>query len=101
MNFKTPLGILRIFAILEGISYLALGLTMPLKYLYEMGLPNKIVGMLHGVFFIVYCIMVYYVNTEQKWSFKTNFWAYVASLIPFGTFVADAKIFKPAQEKSS
>lgn len=99
MNFKTPLGILRILAILEGISYLALGLTMPLKYLYEMGTPNKIVGMLHGVFFIVYCIMVYYVNTEKKWSFKTNFWAYLASLIPFGTFVADAKIFKPAQEQ--
>lgn len=99
MNFKTPLGVLRVLAILEGISYLALGITMPMKYVYEMGMPNKIVGMLHGVFFIAYCIMVYYVNTEKKWSFKTNFWAYLASLIPFGTFVADAKIFKPAQNQ--
>lgn len=101
MNLKTPLGLLRIFAILEGISYLALGITMPLKYIYDMGLPNKIVGMLHGVFFIGYCIMVYYVNTERKWSLNTNFWAYAASLIPFGTFVADAKIFKPAQESTT
>ncbi|MEX2483265.1 MAG: DUF3817 domain-containing protein [Brumimicrobium sp.] len=97
MNFKTTLGALRLLAILEGISYLLLALTMPLKYMYEMPLPNKIVGMAHGFLFIVYCIMVYVVNQEKKWSLATNFWAYFASLIPFGTFVADAKIFKPAQ----
>lgn len=97
MNFKTPLGILRLLAVLEGISYLGLFITMPLKYMLDLGTPNKIVGMAHGVLFIAYLFMVYYVNTEKKWSFATNFWAYVASLIPFGTFVADAKIFKPSQ----
>lgn len=99
MNFKTTLGTLRVFAILEGISYLLLGLTMPLKYIYEIGLPNKIIGMAHGVLFIIYCILVFIVNKEQKWSFVTNTWAYLASLIPFGTFVADSKIFKPIQKK--
>jgi integral membrane protein len=97
MNFKSPLGILRVLAILEGITYLALFITMPLKYMYDMGMPNKIVGMAHGVFFIGYCLMVYYVNTEVKWSLKTNFWAYLAAFIPAGTFVADVKIFKPIQ----
>lgn len=43
--------------------------------------------------------MVFVVNQEKKWSFMTNIWAYLASLIPFGTFVADAKIFKKEQEK--
>lgn len=99
MNFKSAIGILRIFAIVEGISYLALGITMPLKYWFEMPTPNKIIGMLHGVFFIGYCIMVYIVNQEHKWSLKTQFWAYIASLIPIGTFIADAKIFKPAQQR--
>ena len=99
MNFKSTLGFLRIFSLLEGISYLLLPLTMWMKYSFEMGMPNKIVGMVHGFLFIGYCILVYLVNQEQKWSISTNFWAYVASLIPFGTFVADAKIFKPAQEK--
>ncbi|PWH85267.1 DUF3817 domain-containing protein [Brumimicrobium oceani] len=99
MNFSTSLGILRVLALVEGISYLALGLTMPLKYMYEMPMPNKIVGMAHGFLFISYCIMVFVVNQDKKWSFMTNFWAYFASLIPFGTFVADAKIFKREQEK--
>lgn len=99
MNFKSTLGVLRILALLEGISYLLLALTMPLKYMYEMPLPNKIVGMAHGFLFIAYCIMVFVVNQEKKWSFLTNFWAYLASLIPFGTFVADAQIFKKEQNQ--
>jgi integral membrane protein len=96
MNLKTTLGALRLLALLEGISYLLLALTMPLKYMYEMPMPNKIVGMAHGFLFIGYCAMVFVVNQEKKWSLVTNFWAYLASLIPFGTFVADAKIFKKA-----
>ena len=99
MNFKSLLGTLRLLALLEGISYLLLGLTMPLKYMYDMPTPNKFVGMAHGFLFIAYVVMVYVVNQEEKWSVKTNFWAYFASLIPFGTFVADAKIFKPTQDK--
>jgi len=98
MNFKSTLGVLRILALLEGISYLLFALTMPLKYVYEMPTPNKIVGMAHGFLFIAYCIMVFVVNQERKWSFLTNIWAYLASLIPFGTFVVDARIFKKEQE---
>lgn len=94
MNFKSSLGILRILALLEGISYLSFAITMPLKRMYDMSLPNLIVGNIHGVLFIAYCIFVFVVNQEKKWNFMTNFWAYAASLIPFGTFVADVKIFK-------
>lgn len=100
MNFKSKLGVLRILALIEGISYLLFALTMPLKYVYDMPTPNKIVGMAHGFLFIAYCLMVFVVNQERKWSFLTNFWAYLASLIPFGTFIADAKIFKKEQVKS-
>ncbi len=96
-SLSSNLRWLRIFALLEGISYLLLGITMPLKYQLDMGMPNKIVGMLHGVFFIAYCLLVFIVNRGVKWSLLTNFWAYLASLLPFGTFVADAKIFKPTQ----
>lgn len=98
MNLKTTLGALRLLALLEGVSYLLFALTMPLKYMYEMAMPNKIVGMAHGFLFIAYCIMVFVVNQDKKWSLITNFWAYLASLIPFGTFIADAKIFKKAED---
>ncbi|WP_343636168.1 DUF3817 domain-containing protein [Fluviicola sp.] len=98
MNFKSALGALRIVGILEGISFLSFLVTMPLKYMMDITAPNKIVGMAHGVLFIAYIFLVFWASTETKWDTKTKFWAYVASLLPFGTFVADAKIFKPTQE---
>ncbi|MDG1147995.1 MAG: DUF3817 domain-containing protein [Crocinitomicaceae bacterium] len=94
MNLKTCLGQLRILAILEGISYLLLGLTMPLKYVYEMGLPNKIVGMIHGVLFILFCLWVIRYSIFKKWSLTTTLICLASSLIPFATFIVDHKILK-------
>ena len=94
MSANSILKILRVVAILEGISYLLLFITMPLKRLYAMPEPNYFVGMAHGVLFIAYITLVFLANNHQKWSVKTQFYAYIASLIPFGTFVAEKKIFK-------
>ncbi len=94
MNFSTKLGQLRILAIAEGISYLLFALTMPLKYMLDNPTPNKIVGMAHGILFIAYCIWVILVAFEKKWSITITLLAGFASLVPFGTFIADSKIFK-------
>lgn len=91
---QTPLGRLRIVAFLEGCSYLLLGFTMILKYKYAMPLPNYIVGMTHGLLFILYIYLVILVAIRLKWSLMTIFWAFLASIIPFGTFYADLKIFR-------
>lgn len=98
MNFKSALGALRIVGMLEGISFLSFLVTMPLKYMYGIKEPNMIVGMVHGILFIAYVFLVFWASADTKWNAKTKIWAYVASLLPFGTFVADAKIFKPTQE---
>ena len=58
MKLNSTLGQLRILAILEGISYLLLIPTIILKYGFEMGLPNKIVGSLHGLLFVLYSFLV-------------------------------------------
>ena len=92
---KSSLGRLRIIAILEGISFLVLlGIAMPLKYLA--GIPEvvRVVGMAHGVLFILYVVLLIQVAVERSWSFKKSVLAFVASLVPFGTFYADAKWFK-------
>jgi integral membrane protein len=93
---KTNLGRLRLLAILEGISYiLLLGVCMPLKYAFDLPQFTYPVGMAHGLLFVLYCVWVLVVGLAQKWSFATIFLAGIASLLPLGTFVADAKIFKP------
>lgn len=94
MNLKTTLGQFRILAILEGISWPLLLITMWLKYSYEILMPNKIVGMIHGVFFIFFCIWLVLYAQKAKWQFKTIALGFVSSFLPFGTFVFDAKILK-------
>ena len=55
---KTSLGRLRIVAFIEGCSYLLLGITMVLKYRFSMPRPNYMVGMAHGVLYVVLVLQV-------------------------------------------
>lgn len=92
---KSALGRLRIIAFLEGISYLVLlGIAMPLKYF--VGLPQavRVVGMAHGVLFVLFVILLIQVATEKSWSFKKSALSFVSSLVPFGTFYADSRWFR-------
>lgn len=93
-QLKTSLGRFRIVAFLEGCSYLAFALTMPLKYGFDIPQPNYVVGMAHGVLFMAYVIMAVQLTFEEKWKLTKAFWVLLASLIPFGTFYMDAKLFK-------
>ena len=91
---KTPLGRFRMAAFAEGCSYLLFGLTMPLKYGFGMPTPNFIVGSIHGGLFIAYVVLLFLVSRANNWSFSKMALAFIASLIPFGTFYADKKLFR-------
>lgn len=102
MNTKllsTSLGRLRIIAFAEGISYLLLGVTMILKYGYDMPQPNYVVGMAHGVLFLVYVILLGQVALTYKWSWIKTSLAFLASLIPLGTFWAEIRLFRDNTSK--
>ena len=98
MKLSTVLGQLRMLAILEGISYLLLIPTIILKYGFEMGLPNKIVGSLHGILFIFYCLWVIYYATKKKWRLMKTLICLAASLFPIATFIVDQRILKGEDE---
>jgi integral membrane protein len=91
---KTSLGRLRIVAFVEGCSYLILGFTMILKYKFSLPQPNYVVGMAHGLLFVLYILLVVQVAFLYRWNILKVFWAFLASLIPFGTFYADKKLFR-------
>ena len=99
---KTNLGRLRLLGLLEGISYLLLlGICMPLKYLADIPEAVYFMGMAHGALFIGYCLWIALVWQEYKQSFSWAVLAFVASLLPFGTFVADKKLFQTISEPDS
>jgi len=59
---------------------------MPLKYLAAIGLPNKIVGMAHGVLFLAYVVLAIVVAQLLKWKLKDTVIVLLMSIVPFGTF---------------
>lgn len=86
---------LRILGNIEGVSYLLLlGVAMPMKYFFEMPMAVKIVGMAHGVLFIAYCLLLAVQMKANKWNLIFGVYLFVATLIPFGTFVTDRKLAK-------
>ena len=88
---------LRILGNLEGVSYLLLlGVAMPLKYFYDTPEAVKVTGMVHGVLFIAYCILLALCMRKFKWSLGFGVYLFVATLIPFDTFVTDRKLKKIA-----
>ena len=89
------LKLFRLIAFIEGISYLLLlFIAVPIKYF--IGNPEyvKLLGMPHGILFIMYIIFSFIVNIELKWSIKDLSIILFASLVPFGTFYVDKKYLK-------
>ncbi len=85
----------RKIAFAEGMSFLILlGIAMPLKYFANLPQAVKIVGMIHGILFVAFVILAWetmsVLNKKFGWFVK----AFIASLIPFGTFVLDKELKK-------
>tara|TARA_B100000609_G_scaffold182040_1_gene163459 strand:+ start:322 stop:597 length:276 start_codon:yes stop_codon:yes gene_type:complete len=85
----------RIVAFAEGVSYLLLlFIAVPIKYFLYNDLFVKLLGMPHGVFFIIYILLAFRFILIKKTSIKVSMIILVASLVPFGTFYVDRKYLK-------
>ena len=93
------IGNFRIIGFIEGISYLALlFIAMPLKYMMGIAIATKIVGMIHGLLFIVFLIILMQAAQKHNFSMKDSVIFFIASLIPFGTFYTDKRLNKLEDE---
>jgi integral membrane protein len=87
--------LLRKLGLAEGISFVVLlFIAMPLKYFYEFPHAVKYVGWAHGLLFILYVTTAYYVKETRHQSFLKFIYAFVAALVPFGTFIYDRRLKK-------
>ncbi len=78
---------------IEGYSYLALlFIAMPMKYLLGFSMAVKVVGMTHGVLFIMFLTLGLMAWKQTRWSLNQTIVFFLASLIPFGTFFTKSKI---------
>jgi len=87
----------RITSYLEGISYLLLlFIGVPLKYFGGNDILVKSLGMPHGLLFISYVLLAFFIKPGFKWNNKEFFIILLASVIPFGTFYVDKKYLTKA-----
>jgi integral membrane protein len=92
-SWRTSLGRLRVIGFWEGISFLLLlGVAMPLKYLADSPGAVRVVGMAHGVLFVAYVLAAVHVAVERAWPWKRLGMVLLASVLPAGPFVIEAKI---------
>lgn len=82
----------RIIGTLEAISFLLLlGIAMPLKYLMDIPQAVSVVGMAHGILFVIYVLGAWMMKSRLKWNYSILGIVLLCSVIPFGPFYAERK----------
>lgn len=95
---KDKLGTFRLVGFLEGSSFLILLLVaMPMKYVWGEPMGVRIVGMVHGLLFIAYVGFIAVVGAEHNWSGKKKLQAFIAAIVPLGTFYFDKTLKQEAK----
>ena len=88
----TSVKVFRWISILEAVSFLLLlFIAMPLKYIWGMPEYVRVVGMAHGVLFILYLLGGYWMYEKLNWSVKILLIVFLSSVLPFGPFVVEKK----------
>jgi len=95
MDLSNTIGRLRLTGFIEGFSFIILlAIAMPLKYLAGKPELVSIVGMAHGILFVLYIFLTLLAKFQYPWSWKKVFLLWIASVVPFGTFYADYKMLR-------
>ncbi len=90
---NTPLGRLRAVGLTEALSFLLLvGVAMPLKYLGDEPRPVQVVGMAHGVLWVLYLGAVANAAVARRGPAPPVAVAQAASVVPPGPFFFDPSL---------
>jgi integral membrane protein len=93
--FTTALGRLRLVGFAEGLSFLILlFVAMPLKYVWGQPEAVRSFGSVHGLLFVLYVLLVFQNKAEHGWDNRRAWLLLLLSVLPFGTFYADAKLLR-------
>lgn len=82
----------RTVALIEAVTYLILLCLVVVKRGFDGPDLVSVMGPIHGIAFIVYFVLALMVREEQGWSGWQTVLVIVASALPFGAFVVNAKM---------
>ncbi|NGO44031.1 MULTISPECIES: DUF3817 domain-containing protein [Streptomyces] len=98
MDIKTASALrrLRLVSAPEAISFLLLLVCSVLKRTTDFN-AVPVMGMIHGVLFILYVLFWADAWNRTKWSLKTAALYFILSVLPAGGFVAERKLKREAE----
>ncbi|MEA2827642.1 MAG: hypothetical protein QOG43_2081 [Actinomycetota bacterium] len=88
----------RAIAYVEAISFLLLLSASFVKRVVEGPDLVPVVGMVHGIIFLIYLVFVLKVRPEQGWGLGRTIWVIVAAAIPLGGFFVGRDLKTPVAE---
>jgi integral membrane protein len=88
---------LRLVSMPEGVSFLLLLVCSVLKRTTSFD-AVPVMGMVHGILFILYAVFALIAWREQGWSFKHAAWILVLSVLPTGGFFAERILGREERE---
>ena len=99
MTWAEPMARIRWVGFTEAISFLLLlGIAMPLKYLAGRPEAVQVIGMAHGVLWVLYLLLLAQALGIGFLTRMQTFWGLVASVLPFGPIVYDFWLLKRLRE---
>ncbi len=94
----SSIGRLRIMGILEGLSFLLLlFVAMPLKYAFGKPEMVSVVGMSHGILFLLYLLLAMLAMLDHGWGMKRLATVGFAAVFPFGPFIIEPSLKREQQ----
>lgn len=85
---------LRTIGWIEAVSFiLLLFIAMPLKYIWDMPMAVRIVGLIHGILFMLFVVYLFKVARDQSFEHKLTAKCLIGAFVPFGPFLYE-KDFK-------
>jgi integral membrane protein len=92
---KNPVTFLRLAGYAEAFSFLVLlGIAVPLKYLAGFPYGVKIVGPLHGLFFLTFCWALFDARSIMGWSLAKTAGLFISAFLPGGPFFFEKDLRK-------
>ena len=88
---------MRYVALAEATSFIALLVASYLKRQGEGELGVSILGPIHGLLFIAYCVLALGLRSRLEWSNATTLWVLVGAVVPFGGYVVDWWLLRQAR----
>ena len=83
----------KLITFIEGLSLIALFLiAMPLKYIWGDPSLVRVVGMTHGVLFIIFMGLLIIASEKNEFTGKFTGWIVLLSLVPFGSFYINKRL---------